>query len=134
MIQTALVIWLLPLLAFVIQIFVGKRLPRRGDWISVSAIGISFILSVVLFVQLLLQGDPAFSLSDTVKWIDIGQFKIVMGISLDSLAIVMLLVVSTVSFVVHVYSVGYMDGDPIYNRFFAYLSLFSFSKIGRAHV
>ena len=130
MIQTALVIWLLPLLAFVIQIFVGKRLPRRGDWISVSAIGISFILSVVLFVQLLLQGDPAFSLSDTVKWIDIGQFKIVMGISLDSLAIVMLLVVSTVSFVVHVYSVGYMDGDPIYNRFFAYLSLFSFSMLG----
>jgi NADH-quinone oxidoreductase subunit L len=130
MIQTALIIWLLPLLAFVIQIFVGKRLPRRGDWISISAIGISFILSVVLFVQLLLQGDPGFSLSDTVKWIDIGQFKIVMGISLDSLAIVMLLVVCTVSFVVHVYSVGYMDGDPIYNRFFAYLSLFSFSMLG----
>jgi len=130
MIKTALIIWLLPLLAFVIQIFFGKKLPRRGDWISVSAIGIGFILSMILFVQILLIGDPNFELSDTVKWIDIGQFKLAMGICLDNFAVVMLLVVTTVSFVVHVYSVGYMHGDPLYNRFFAYLSLFSFSMLG----
>jgi NADH-quinone oxidoreductase subunit L len=130
MIYTALVIWLLPLLAFVIQIFIGKRLPRRGDWISVSAIGISFILSIIMLIQILENGNPDFRLSASLPWIDIGQFKLVMGISIDNLAVVMLLVVSTVSFLVHVYSIGYMHGDPLYNRFFAYLSLFSFSMLG----
>ncbi len=130
MIQTALIIWLLPLLAFVIQIFIGKRLPRRGDFISVSAIGIGFVLSIILLVQVLMQGDPHFKLTASVPWIDIGQFKLAMGIYIDNLAVVMLVVVTTVSFVVHVYSIGYMHGDPLYNRFFAYLSLFSFSMLG----
>ena len=130
MIQTALFIWLLPLLAFVIQIFFGKKLPRRGDWNSISAIGIRFVLSAVMLVQILLNNDPDFKVSAAVPWIDIGLFKLVMGIYIDNLSVIMLLVVTTVSFLVHLYSVGYMDGDPLYHRFFAYLSLFSFSMLG----
>ncbi|HHJ52868.1 MAG TPA: NADH-quinone oxidoreductase subunit L [Caldithrix abyssi] len=130
MIQTALYIWLLPLAAFVINILIGKRLPRKGDWVSVSAIGISFVLSLILLFKMLANGDPNFMLHASVHWIDLGSFKIDMGIYLDNLAIIMVAAVSTVSFLVHVYSIGYMHGDPLYNRFFAYLSLFSFSMLG----
>lgn len=130
MIQTALIIWLLPLAAFVIQIFVGKRLPRKGDFISISAIGISFVLSIKLLITALSEYNPDFVVTASVPWIDVGSLKIAMGIHLDNVAIIMLMVVTTVSFLVHIYSVGYMKGDPLYNRFFAYLSLFSFSMLG----
>ncbi|TFG98258.1 MAG: NADH-quinone oxidoreductase subunit L [Calditrichales bacterium] len=130
MIQMSLFIWLLPLLAFVIQIFFGKRLPRRGDWISISAIGTSFVLSAIMLVQILLKGDPNFTVSAGVSWIDIGQFKLPMGIYIDNLTVIMLMVVTTVSLLVHIYSVGYMKGEPLYNWFYAYLSLFSFSMLG----
>lgn len=130
MIQTALFIWLLPLAAFVINILIGKRLPRKGDWVSVSAIGVSFILSIIMLIRVLGNYDPNFSIQAAVHWIDLGTFKIDMGIYLDNLAVIMIAAVSTVSFLVHVYSIGYMHGDPLYNRFFAYLSLFSFSMLG----
>ncbi len=130
MITLALYIWLLPLLAFVIQIFFGKRLPRKGDWVSVGAIGISFVLAVVMFIRMLLHYDPEFATHAVIPWINAGTFKISMGMYVDNLTIVMAMVVATVSFVVHIYSIGYMEGDPRYNRFFAYLSLFSFSMFG----
>ncbi len=130
MITLALYIWLLPLLAFVIQIFLGKRLPRKGDWVSVGAIGISFVLAVVMFIRMLLHYDPEFATHAVIPWINAGAFKISMGMYVDNLTIVMAMVVATVSFVVHIYSIGYMEGDPRYNRFFAYLSLFSFSMFG----
>lgn len=130
MINIALLIWLLPLGAFVINIFFGKRLPRKGDWLSTGAIGISFLLAYILLFQILGHYDPEFSRQASVSWIDLGSFKINMGIYLDNLSVIMIVVVSTVSFLVHVYSIGYMKGDPLYNRFFAYLSLFSFSMLG----
>jgi len=130
MIQLALIAWLLPLLAFVINIFVGKRLPRKGDWVSVSAIAVSLMLSVFLLAQMLMHYDPAFNVTASATWIDLGKFRLDMGIYLDNLAIVMMVVVTTVSFLVHVYSIGYMHGDSRYNRFFSYLSLFSFSMLG----
>ncbi len=130
MITLALYIWLLPLLAFVIQIFLGKRLPRKGDWVSVGAIGISFVLAVVMFIRMLLHYDPEFAAHAVIPWINAGAFKISMGMYVDNLTVVMAMVVATVSFVVHIYSIGYMEGDPRYNRFFAYLSLFSFSMFG----
>ena len=130
MITLALYIWLVPLLAFVIQIFVGNRLPRKGDWVSVGAMGISFVLSLIMFVRMLINYQPDFAIHAAIPWINVGSFKISMGIYLDNLAITIGMAVSTVSFVVHVYSIGYMKGDPRYSRFFAYLSLFSFSMLG----
>ena len=131
MIQTALIIWLLPLAAFTINIFIGKRLPRQGDWVSTGAIGISFLLSYYMLFQILGNYNPDFSIQAALPWIDLGEtFKLNMGIYMDNLAVIMTVVVTTVSFLVHVYSIGYMHGDPLYNRFFAYLSLFSFSMLG----
>jgi NADH-quinone oxidoreductase subunit L len=130
MINTAITIVLLPLAAFVIQIFFGKRLPRKGDWVSIAAILGSLGLSLSLLVQMLSAYDPAFVVQSSFTWIDLGLFQIKLGILLDNLAIVMLVVVTLVSSLVHIYSTGYMEGDPRYNRFFAYLSLFSFSMLG----
>ncbi len=130
MIKLALFIWLLPLAAFVINILIGKRLPRKGDWLSVGAIGISFILSLIMLYRVLVDYDPNFLVQGSVPWIDLGVLKLNMGLYLDNLAVIIVTAVSTVSFLVHVYSIGYMEGDPLYNRFFAYLSLFSFSMLG----
>jgi NADH-quinone oxidoreductase subunit L len=130
MIQLALIAWLLPLLAFVINIFVGKRLPRKGDWVSVSAIAVSLMIAVYLLIRMLTHYDPDFIVTASATWIDLGKFRLDMGIYLDNLAIVMMVVVTTVSFLVHIYSIGYMHGDSRYNRFFSYLSLFSFSMLG----
>ena len=126
MIESALIIWLLPLAAFVINILLGKRLPRKGDWVSISAIGVSFVLAWSMLFTIIGAYDPEFSVHAAVPWIELGKFKIVMGIYLDNLAVIMITVVTTVSFLVHIYSLGYMAGEPLYHRFYAYLSLFSF--------
>ena len=130
MIQIALFIWLLPLAAFVINIFIGKRLPRKGDWVSIAAIGASLVLSSILLFRVITGYNPDFSLHASLHWINLGGFKLDMGFYIDNLAVIMVTMVSLVSFLIHVYSIGYMDGDPLYNRFYAYLSLFSFSMLG----
>ncbi len=127
---TVLTIFLLPLVAFVIQIFVGKRLPRQGDWISTGAIGIALALSVGLLVQILKRYDPTWHIEHIWSWLQFGDRTIALGIYIDNLAVIMLVVVTLVSFLVHVFSIGYMHDDTRYSRFFAYLSLFSFSMLG----
>lgn len=130
MIETAIIIVLLPLLAFVIQIFFGKKLPRQGDWVSIGAIVIGLLLSLKLFYKALQAYDPDFLIHEQFTWFTLGDFQIVLGFALDNMAIVMLVVVTLISSLVHIYSTGYMEGDPRYSRFFAYLSLFSFSMLG----
>ncbi|MBI3018321.1 MAG: NADH-quinone oxidoreductase subunit L, partial [Deltaproteobacteria bacterium] len=124
-----LVILGMPLLGFVIQIFVGKRLFRGGDWVSVGTIFISFALSTLLFIDLLSSG-PQFRWTASWTWIDLPSFQLAMGILVDPVTVLMLLVITTVSFLVFLYSIGYMHDDPRYSRYFAYLSFFSFSMIG----
>ncbi len=119
----------MPLLGFVIQIFIGKRLFRGGDWVSVGTIFVSFLLSILLFTDLLAQG-PQFRWMASWTWIDLPSFQLNMGILVDPITVLMLLVITTVSFLVFLYSVGYMHDDPRYSRYFAYLSFFSFSMIG----
>ncbi len=119
----------MPLLGFVIQIFIGKRLFRGGDWVSVGTIFVSFALSVLLFIDLLSSG-PQFQWTTSWTWIDLPHFQLTMGILVDPVTILMLLVITTVSFLVFLYSIGYMHEDPRYSRYFAYLSFFSFSMIG----
>ncbi|MFB6347642.1 MAG: NADH-quinone oxidoreductase subunit L [bacterium] len=125
-----LTIALLPLVAFFIQIFFGYYLPRQGDWVSIGAISISFLLSFVIFVCVLYFYQPQLQLQTSVTWIDIGTFRIDMGLWFDPLTAVMLVVVTGVSMLIHFYSMGYMEGYGGYYRFFAYLSLFSFSMLG----
>ncbi len=131
MFEYAFLIPLLPLIAAFVQIFVGKRLPRKGDWVSISAILASSVVSFGIFAQALRIFDPELLYRASYPWLDIGgRFTIEMGILIDNMTAVMLVVVSVVSALVHIYSVGYMHGDPRYSRFYAYLSIFSFSMYG----
>ena len=79
-INYSLFILFLPLAAFVIQIFFGKRLPRQGDWVSVGAIIITLILSIAMFVAMLLGNDPDFKQEASFTWVGHGCFFDPIGI------------------------------------------------------
>src|SRR5262245_30964127 len=140
--QQAFIILLLPLAAFVVQVFAGRRLPRQGDWVPTGAMFLCFAIAAKMFFVDLL-GNPTgvarqvWRPAAGVDWLVSGTgggsgglLKIDFSVMVDNLTIVMLLVVTLVSFLVHLYSWGYMHGEERYNRFFAYLALFSFSMLG----
>jgi NADH-quinone oxidoreductase subunit L len=143
----ALVILVLPLIGFVIQVFFGKRIPpreRQGDWIPTAFILGSLAIATYMVVRLLgaPEGVEAQRWYPTLgqSWLSIGPapapggaapgIRLDFGILVDNLTIVMLFVVTLVSFLVHLYSWGYMHGEVRYNCFFAYLGLFTFSMLG----
>ena len=129
-INYSLFILFLPLAAFLIQIFYGRRLPRQGDWVSVSAVGITLILSIAMFVAMLLDNDPEFRQEAGFTWLDMGSFSIEIGFLVDNITVIMLLIVALISTCSHVFSLKYMEGDIRYSRYFAYLGLFTFSMNG----
>ncbi|MEW6117544.1 MAG: NADH-quinone oxidoreductase subunit L [Nitrospirota bacterium] len=118
---------LLPLAAFCINILFGRFLIKdRAHWIAISAVLGSFIIAVMTFGEVA-QGKTVNQ--DVYSWIVSGNFKVTIGFLIDQLTAIMLIVVTSVSLLVHIYSVGYMHGDPGYYRFFSYLSLFTFSML-----
>ncbi len=129
-IKYALVIYFLPLLAFIIQTFFGNKLPRKGDWVSISAILITLTLAISMFAGMLLNYDPDFVVQESFTWMNLGNFKIEIGFLIDNMTIIMLLVVALISSMSHIYSIKYMEGDPRYHRYFSFLSLFTFSMNG----
>ncbi|MEX0680033.1 MAG: NADH-quinone oxidoreductase subunit L [Balneolales bacterium] len=130
----SLVTLFLPLAGFVLLIFFGKRLPRQGDWLATGLLSVAFLLSV--FVMILRLTAPEAVLSTSWSWVQIGDLpaagglNIELGIRIDNLTAVMLAVVTLISLVVHLFSIGYMQGDVRYSRYFAYLGLFTFSMLG----
>jgi NADH-quinone oxidoreductase subunit L len=135
LIQLAIAVLLLPLLSFTILIFFGKRLPRKGDWLEVGVLFVALAISVVILINKLSAHFDE-TLKFTFQWINfgnvpgLGQLNVKLGIMIDNLAAIMLVVVTLVSAVVHLFSVGYMEGDVRYSRYFAYLGFFTFSMIG----
>lgn len=127
--QLPIVILLLPLLAFLILIFLGKKLPRQGDWLATGMMALAFGLSLFLLVTKL-TGHADENFSHSVSWVVIGSQTITFGIMIDNLAAIMLLVVTLVSLLVHIFSMGYMKDDVRYSRYFAMLGFFSFSMLG----
>ncbi len=115
---------LVPFIGFLINGFLGRKLTESLIGIvASSAIGISFILSCIAFLNLkedIILIDPFFT------WIQSGNFVVDVNFRLDPLSAVMALVVTGVSFLIHVYSIGYMAGDRGFWRYFAYLNLFVF--------
>ncbi|RMD88771.1 MAG: NADH-quinone oxidoreductase subunit L, partial [Calditrichaeota bacterium] len=130
LIDHAIIILILPLLAFVIQIFFGKRLPGQGGWLPTLALFIAFLFAIPIFVEVLTQYDPHFKIAKSWEWINFGPVTVTFGILIDNLTAIMLIVVTLISALIHLYSIGYMHGDPRFSRYFAYLSLFSFSMLG----
>ncbi len=112
---------LLPLAAFAILVVFGSRLGRAAAYVAIGAIGASAALSV--YVLSWTFGGVA--LDQSLQWFEIGSVAADFGIRIDALSGLMLLVVTAVSLLVHVYSIGYMGGEARYSVYFAYLSLFS---------
>ncbi len=117
---------LLPFAAFVILGLFGHWIKDRAHLIAVPAVVVSFLLSVLTFM------DVAGGRHTTIPlytWLTSGDLRIELGLYVDRLTAVMLLLVTTVSALVHVYTIGYMHGERGYARFFAYIALFTFSML-----
>jgi NADH-quinone oxidoreductase subunit L len=118
---------LVPLLGFVVVLAVTKPLRERAAFVSIGAAAISFLWSIAVFFQV--QADPATHIRPLPTWIEAGSFVVDFDLQIDQLTTVMLLVVTGVGLLVHLYSLGYMHGDERYERFFAFLNLFLASML-----
>ena len=127
-------VWLVPLfpaIGFILNGLLGRRLGKKAvSWIGPSAIGLAFFTSILIFFELL-KRPPSERLFEKIifDWVVSGSFHTVIGYQIDPLSILMALVVTGVSFFIHIYSVGYMHEDPGYIRYFAYLNLFVFMML-----
>ena len=133
-IKLAMLITALPLGAFVIQVFFGRFLPRQGDWLPMSTVGAGLLMSLYLmFTKVLSHHGGMKPVMWDIPWISIGEsspFHLNFEVLVDNMTVIMLCVVTFVSFLVHLFSSAYMHGEKRYNRFFAYLALFTFSMLG----
>jgi len=132
--QVAWVILLLPLLSFLIISFVIRPFfnhkPKLSGYTIVAALSVAFGLSIWSLMSVLAAPDHELPVPD-INWVIIeGGVTIHLGLIVDSLTAVMLIVVTLVSLMVQIYSQGYMNGDPGYHRYFAFMSLFTMSMLG----
>ncbi|MDJ1480481.1 NADH-quinone oxidoreductase subunit L [Cytophagaceae bacterium YF14B1] len=116
----------LPLIAFLCLLFLGKKLPRQGDWVAISAVIASFVCSVIAVSEVF----PVKTLHYEVKWFSVFVHEFNVGVLLDKYSAIMLILVTFISALVQIYSTAYMKGDSRYSRYFAYLSLFTFAMLG----
>ncbi|MDR5172675.1 NADH-quinone oxidoreductase subunit L [Methylobacillus flagellatus] len=125
----SLYLWipLLPLLAAAVVGLFGRQLPRASaHWLTIAGVAASFALSVCVFMDAL-HGNI---FNGTVyTWLTSGGHRFEVGFLVDRLTATMMVVVTFVSLMVHIYTIGYMAEDPGYSRFFSYISLFTFSML-----
>jgi len=114
----------LPLAGALVNILLGDRIGRRAHWVAVPTVAGSFLAACAVFTR---AWDGGSFTSRLFPWIVAGRFEAWVVAFVDPLTCVMLLVVTGVGALIHLYSVGYMHGDPGYARYFAYLNLFVFS-------
>ena len=124
-----LTIVLAPLLGAIIAGLFGKVIGRSGaHWAAILGVGVSFVLSLLVFKDIVLDGSPAFN-GSVYTWLVSDGIHFEIGFLVDKLTTLMLIVVTFVSLMVHIYTVGYMHDDPGYQRFFSYIALFTFSML-----
>jgi NADH-quinone oxidoreductase subunit L len=117
----------LPLFGFLIAGLFGRWIGARGaELVTTGLLAVSFVLSWIAFFQV---AAGATAHVPVANWFTSGKLAVDWALRVDTLTAVMLIVVTTVSFLVHVYSIGYMADDPCKPRFFAYLSLFTFAML-----
>ena len=122
-----LTVALAPLAGALIAGFAGKAVGRRGaHWATILGVLISFIGSAVVLMQVL---DGARFNATIYEWMVVGKLVMEVGFLVDGLTAMMMVVVTFVSLMVHIYTIGYMAEDDGYQRFFAYISLFTFSML-----
>lgn len=130
--QLVLIIVLLPLLGASLAGFFGHQIGRSGaHWVTIAGVGLSFLASIVVGYTVF-SGHAPHTNINLYTWADGGAYfpyTFHIGFLVDSLTAVMILVVNFVSLLVHIYSIGYMADDDGYQRFFSYISLFTFMML-----
>lgn len=124
-----LAIVLLPLLGAVITGLFCRRIGRSAaHWVAIGGVAISFFLSLLVLKHIVLDAAPVYN-EMIYQWLAIDGLSLEVGFLIDKLTVVMMCVVTGVSLMVHIYTVGYMHDDSGYQRFFSYISLFTFSML-----
>ena len=116
------IIVLLPVVSALLTLFFGKRTPGKGAVYGIVAVGVGFVMSLMVLWNFV-QGGGTYA--SQVNWFQVGSFHVQAGQYIDGLAAIMLVVVTAVSLSVHVYSLGYMDGDSRFTWFYVVLSVFT---------
>ena len=123
-----LVVPLAPLVGAIAAGLFGKAIGRAGaHTVTILGVAIAFVLSVMTLYAVVVDG-AGFN-ATVYEWMDLGGLKMEVGLLVDGLTAMMMCVVTFVSLMVHVYTIGYMEEDPGYQRFFSYISLFTFSML-----
>ena len=126
-----LAVLVLPLSGFALTALLGRRLGGKSWIVAVAVMVVTWAIAMALVYQTLIVGafGEAGMHFDVYRWIPAGDFQVEVNFGVDALTAVMLIVVTTVGMLVHVYSIGYMAHDPGRWRFFAYLNFFMFSML-----
>ncbi|MCL0094589.1 NADH-quinone oxidoreductase subunit L [Dehalococcoidales bacterium] len=132
--QLVWLIFLLPVFSFIIISFIlrpfFKHQPKLSGYTTIASLLGSFGLSIWALISVLAIPERELLIPD-ISWVVIeGEITIHLGLIVDSLTVVMLIVITVVSLMVQIYSLGYMRGDPGYHRYFAFMSLFTASMLG----
>ena len=124
-----LIIVLAPLLGSIIAGLFGRQVGRAGaHGVTIAGVATSCALSIYVLWQLVGQGAAPFN-ENLYTWFQVGNYEAHVGFMVDKLTAMMMVVVTFVSLLVHIYTIGYMHEDPGYQRFFSYISLFTFSML-----
>ncbi len=124
-----LLIVLAPLVAAAIAGLAGKVVGRTGaHTVTILGVGLAFVLSLIVAWDVFITGADVFN-GTVYTWAVAGDLAMEIGFLIDPLSAMMMVVVTFVSLMVHVYTIGYMHGDPGYQRFFSYISLFTFAML-----
>jgi len=124
-----LAIVLAPLLGAIIAGLFGRVIGRSGaHWVTIIGVGISCLLSLYAYKHIVYDGGEIFN-QTIYTWLTIGELSLEIGFLVDRLSVTMMVVVTFVSWMIHIYTIGYMHDDPGYQRFFSYISLFTFSML-----
>ena len=127
MLRSVWIVPALPLAGAAINLFAGKRLGRWAGVLASGLMVVAFALGLGILADLLeLPGEERLVVRHLWDWISVGSFRVAADLRVDPLSVTMMLVVTGVGAVIHVYAIGYMDGDPRYGRFFSYMNLFCF--------
>jgi NADH-quinone oxidoreductase subunit L len=125
--QLYLLVPLAPLAAAIVVGLFGAKMPRSmSHWLTIVGVGAAMVASFAIWRDV--AAGNVFN-GDIYTWLAIGPLKMSIGFLIDPLTAMMMLVVTFVSLMVHVYTIGYMADDPGYSRFFSYISLFTFSML-----
>ena len=120
---------LAPLLGAIIAGLFGRKIGRAGaHWVAIIGVATSFLLSLIVLRHHVFNGAEPYNES-VYTWMVVEGIRLEVGFLIDNLTAAMISTVTFVSLMVHIYTIGYMEEDDGYNRFFAYISLFTFSML-----